>query len=158
MPSVKVPIHRTPHPGVVSDEDFPQNVREALAGAAQLPEAVPGIVAIALVGSWARLSARPDSDVDLVVLTSDPETLLGTSAWFQVFGEDSELVRSEDFGPIQERRLRRPDGLEVELGIGRPHWAATEPPDAGTARVVRDGMRILFDPERLLASLAEALR
>jgi Nucleotidyltransferase domain len=32
----------------------------------------PDIRGLALVGSWARGSARTDSDVDLVVLTTDP--------------------------------------------------------------------------------------
>src|SRR5205807_7957968 len=102
----------------VSELDLPQNVHAVLTATEQLRETVPGIIAIALVGSWARSQGRPDSDVDLVVLTSEPAALLdeGAVSWFSVFGEGAELVRSEDFGPLQERRLRRRDGLEVEVG------------------------------------------
>ena len=66
------------------------------------------------------------------------------------------LVRSEDFGLLQERRLRRSDGLEVEVAIGGRAWAAL-PPDPGSARVVRNGMRVLFDPRGLLSELADAV-
>ena len=144
----------------MSQLDLPANVREVLAATDLLRESVPEIVAIALVGSWARSAGRPDSDVDLVVLTPQPDVLLSEDAtsWFSVFGEGVELVRSEDFGLLQERRLRRPDGLEVEVGVGGPDWAATNPPDDGSARVVRDGMRILFDPESVLSAFAEAVR
>jgi hypothetical protein len=54
--------------------------------------------------------------------------------------------------------LRRADGLDVEVAIGRPEWAAKDPPDQGSARVVREGMRIIYDPQNLLAEFAEAVR
>ncbi len=38
--------------------------------AAQWARTQPDIRALLLVGSWARDAARPDSDVDLVVLTT----------------------------------------------------------------------------------------
>ncbi|SHH10705.1 Nucleotidyltransferase domain-containing protein [Jatrophihabitans endophyticus] len=126
--------------------------------AARLTGTVPGVVAVGLAGSWARGTARPDSDVDLVALTDRPERLLGTHDWFAAFGPGAELVRSADFGAIQERRLRLPDGLVVEVGVGSPSWAATDPLDAGTARVVRDGFVALADPAGLLAALVAAVR
>lgn len=135
--------------------ELPPRIREVLTAARSLPAAVQGIVGIALVGSWARGLGRPDSDVDLVVLTSKPDLLLGSTSWFTAFGRGVQLVRSEDFGLLQERRLRLTDGLEVEVCIGGPDWAATSPPDAGSARVVLDGMCILWDPERLLATFAD---
>jgi hypothetical protein len=48
------------------------------------------------------------------------------------------------------------DGLEVEVGIAEPVWAATDPVDPGTRRVVTDGLRILHDPDGRLAALAIA--
>ncbi len=35
-------------------------------------------------------------------------------------------------------------------------WAGTEPVDPGTRRVVTDGVRVLHDPEQLLADLVRA--
>ena len=50
-----------------------------------------------------------------------------------------------------------PSGLEVEVGIAAPSWAATDPVDPGTRRVVEEGMRIIYDPEELLTRLVGAL-
>ena len=140
-------------------DNLPSNVREVLSAASAIGASAPGVVAVALVGSWARSGGRPDSDVDLVVLTTDPDALLAADAtsWFSLFGVGARLVRAEDFGLLQERRLRRADGLEVEVGIGRPEWASVDAPDDGSAQVVRDGMRILFDPLGLLAAFATAV-
>jgi len=134
----------------------PANVREVLAAVPLLVDAVPGVVAVALVGSWARAAGRADSDVDLVVLCEAPEALAESAAWFNLFGDGAELIRTEDFGLLKERRLRRPDGLVVEICVGRRDWAATDPLDAGSANVARAGMRVLYDPHGILARFASA--
>jgi len=82
---------------------------------------------------------------------------LGTAAWFSAFGEAAELIRSSDFDTIQERRLRLQDGLVVEVAIGAPEWASTEPVDHGTARVVGDGFVPLYDPRGVLTALLNAV-
>jgi len=46
----------------------------------------PHILAVALVGSYARGKARPDSDVDLVILTSVPEAFREDTQWMQEIG------------------------------------------------------------------------
>jgi uncharacterized protein len=101
-------------------------------------------------------SARAGSDVDLVVLAEEPTRLLDDDGWHRHFGE-VDLVRSEEFGVVVERRLRLPSGLEIEVGIAPTSWAATDPVDAGTHRVVRDGFRILFDRDRRLARLVQSV-
>jgi predicted nucleotidyltransferase len=141
----------------VIERELPPAVREVLDAAGALPAARPAVVAIALVGSWARSAGRDSSDVDLVVLTTSPEEMLNDTSWFSVFGEGVQLVRSEDFGWLQERRLRRPDGLEVEVCVGAPRWAQTDPLDPGSVSVAGDGLRILFDPYGLLAVFARAV-
>ena len=50
----------------------------------------------------------------------------------------------------------RPSGLELEIGITATAWAATAPVDPGTRRVVTEGIRVLHDPEHLLAGLVRA--
>jgi hypothetical protein len=93
--------------------------------------------------------------VDLVVLCDEPDCLLTDRAWLGVFGEAA-AVSVEDWGAVTSLRVRYAGGLEVEWGLGRPSWAATTPLDAGTARVVADGFRPLYDPEGLLAALLAA--
>jgi predicted nucleotidyltransferase len=105
---------------------------------------------LALVGSWARGGARPDSDLDVVLLTTSLEH------YKELTWPGAELVRTRDWGGLTERRLRLASGLELEFGVAPLEWASTDPLDEGTQAVVRDGMRILHDPDRLLANLAAA--
>lgn len=52
---------------------------------------------------------------------------------------------------MQSRRVHYREGPEVEFGLTSPAWAHL-PLDAGTVRVVRDGFRVLHDPDGLLAA------
>jgi predicted nucleotidyltransferase len=117
----------------------------------------PDVDAVALVGSWARGDPRPDSDVDLVLLTNTPETYAEREDWIADLGANA-VVTTRSWGAITERRLLLPSGLEVEVGVGLPSWADTDPLDPGTKRVVVEGFRILHDPHGLLAALARACR
>ncbi|HVX70421.1 MAG TPA: nucleotidyltransferase domain-containing protein [Mycobacteriales bacterium] len=141
----------------MSLDGLPANVGEVLDAARLLPRLVSGVVGIAVVGSWARAAGRADSDVDLVVLANEPSRLLDDRSWLTIFGSEAVLVGERNFGLLQERRLRRPDALEVEVGVAGAEWAAL-PPDSGTARVVRDGVHVLFDPEGLFAELIRVVR
>jgi predicted nucleotidyltransferase len=112
------------------------------------------VVGLLLVGSCARNAARPDSDIDLVVLTRDT-TRYADSAWADELAI-GELIRTRSWGPITEQRFATTSGLEVEIDIGCPDWASVNPIDPGTHRVVTDGARILHDPTRILATLLRA--
>ncbi|MER7013522.1 nucleotidyltransferase domain-containing protein [Saccharopolyspora sp. NPDC000359] len=121
----------------------------------------PDVQALALVGSYARPpgAETDESDVDIIVVTSDPDRYTGSTGHLpQVLVLP--LLRAEQWGPVAERRLRHAaTGLVVELNLTTPRWAATDPEvDGGTRRVVRDGLRVLRDPEGLLARLVEAVR
>ncbi|RKT09644.1 nucleotidyltransferase-like protein [Streptomyces sp. 1114.5] len=111
------------------------------------------IVGLLLVGSYARNAARPDSDIDIVLLTTD-QTQYFNNTWADELAL-GELVRTQAWGPITERRYATTSGLEVEIGIGSPEWAQTDPVDPGTRRVVTDGARPLHDPAGVLASLIQ---
>jgi len=106
--------------------------------------------ALALVGSHARGEARPDSDVDVVVLSTDPAALLESTDWIGVFGNVRSVAR-EDWGRLQSLRAIYADGMEVEFGIAPTDWANVSP-DPGTASVLRAGCRILLDRDDLLSS------
>jgi uncharacterized protein len=130
-------------------------VRELLARVGTWAARRPDVVAVVLVGSWARGHATMDSDVDLVVLTAMKDLYLGDESWVRELG-GLRIVRTREWGPTTERRFALPSGLEVEVGVAPASWAAADPVDPGTRRVVRDGMSILYDPGGLLERLAEA--
>jgi predicted nucleotidyltransferase len=132
-------------------------IERVLTAGRELSNVLPGVVAIGLVGSYARGTARPDSDVDVVLLTEYASEVLARTDWFGVFDPGALLVRSGDFGAIQERRLRLPDSTVVEVGVGHPDWADTAPVDDGTRRVVSDGLVVLHDPQGLLTELMHAV-
>lgn len=108
----------------------------------------PGIMAAALVGSHARQQARPDSDLDLVILARCPQDWINDPGWTVFFGAAGE-IQVEDWGMLTSLRVFYQNGLEVEFGITGEQWAAL-PLDAGTARVIKDGMQILLDKKGLL--------
>ncbi|MBS1135930.1 MAG: hypothetical protein H6R02_3071 [Burkholderiaceae bacterium] len=89
------------------------------------------IFAVALVGSYARAEARADSDVDLVIVCSNPSAYLTDLAWVAAFGGVGE-ASLEDWGRVQAARVIYRSGLEVEFGIAGIEWIEL-PPDRGTA-------------------------
>lgn len=116
----------------------------------------PDIVAVGVVGSWARGIRRSDSDVDIVVLTTEKQAYLETDDWIEAsLGEPLPVVRRAEWGVLTERRLQTPSGFEVEMGFVAPSWAATDPVDPGTATVVGGGGLLpIYDPDGILKALA----
>ena len=111
----------------------------------------PDIEGAALVGSYARDAADEESDVDLIILTKESERYLSDPAWAAGFGEVGES-RVENWGRLSSLRVFYRDGLEIEYGFVSPDWVDI-PVDAGTRRVISNGMKILVDPRGLLNRL-----
>jgi len=112
-----------------------------------------GVLGVALVGSHARGEARLDSDIDLVIISSDPHSYIDDPSWISSFGEINSC-KTEDWGILTSLRVFFHSGLEVEFGLSSLEWVAI-PPDSGTAEVIVDGMKILLDSKGLLARLQE---
>ncbi len=136
-------------------EERTNEVRTLLAKLGRWAQGRPDIVAVGLAGSWARGDARMDSDIDVVLLTEEPAPYLEDDAWMREVG-GVELVWTRRWGTVTERRFALPSGLEVELGVAPPSWAANDPVDEGTWRVVADGVSVLYDPNGVLAGLLDA--
>jgi hypothetical protein len=66
------------------------------------------------------------------------------------------LVWTRRWGTVTERRFVLPSGLEVELVAVLPSWAANDPVDEGTRRVVTEGVSVVYDPKGVLAGLLDA--
>lgn len=114
------------------------------------------ILVMALVGSYARGEAKPDSDVDLVIITNQPEKFLKDDSWIKEFGEVKKQA-DEDYQLAQGKRVFYKNGIEAEYGITTLEWAKTDPVYSGTKRVITDGAKILYDKNGLLEKLLKAL-
>ncbi len=117
-------------------------------------EARSDILALAVVGSHARGSARLDSDLDLVMLCEQPEILADDPSWVERFGPVRTASR-ERWGRMRAWRVFYDTGLEVEFGLNPLDWADV-PLDPGTRRVISDGMQIRYDPRGTLQRAQEA--
>jgi predicted nucleotidyltransferase len=113
------------------------------------------VVGLVLVGSYARGTARADSDVDVVVIVEDAHVLIDDTDWTGLLGAVDSLER-EDYGLVQSVFARYVTGIEVEWGITDRRWLATAPLDPDTVRVVADGARILYDPYGLVRAFIDA--
>ena len=104
-----------------------------------------------LVGSQARGTARPDSDVDLVVMANDPQVFIRDHTFAGRFGRIDKM-ETEDWGRVTSVRVFYKDGLEVEFGFTDPSWCSV-PLDAGTLRTLTDGYRVMADKENYFAQI-----
>ncbi len=131
-------------------------VRSLLAGVRAWATDRPDVVAVALVGSWARGDARPESDVDLLLIVRDVAGYLAFPRWLAAFGQPGDTTR-EAVGAAPALRVWYADGLEVEFALVTPVWCSTEPVDPGTAAMVRAGLVAVYDPDEVLARLIDAV-
>lgn len=135
--------------------ELPDDVERFLASLVAFAEARDDVRAVALVGSRARGVARPDSDVDVVMLSTEPETYTDGDDWIRRF-PGATLLATRRWGALRERRLLLGNGIEVDFGVACPSWASTQPLDPGTAQVARDGLVVLHDRDGLLAQVVAA--
>lgn len=107
------------------------------------------VLALAVVGSYARGTATPASDLDLVMICTRPAQYIQDMDWVHQFGEvEKQLV--EDYGLLTSLRIWYSGGPEVEFGLADERWAAL-PLDEGSRWVIEDGMRVLFEKDHILS-------
>jgi hypothetical protein len=115
--------------------------------------------ALAIVGSWARGDARPDSDLDVLVLTNDM-TWATSAEWLRdpKLGLTEQTITSaqrEVHGIARSWRLLL-GASEVDLTFADISWANSSPIDCGTWRVLSGGIKVLVDKDGLLKALIES--
>jgi hypothetical protein len=120
-----------------------------------LPESIA-----ARVAAWAperrEILGAGLAGSQLILLVEDATAYTQRAEWIDALGA-TRVVRTERRGPLTERRLALPSGLELDVGIVEPSWASVIPLDPETRRVVEQGFRILHDPHGLLRSLVAAV-
>ena len=73
-----------------------------------------------------------------MILTDDQDRYLSDSSWVQAaVGEPAEIVATQDWGPLTERRVALPSGLEIEFGFAPQTWALTHPVEGGVVSHLR---------------------
>jgi enterochelin esterase-like enzyme/predicted nucleotidyltransferase len=109
----------------------------------------PNIIGIAIVGSRARGTAKRESDIDVVVVAAQPSQYFSQTDWMRQFGILGHSA-DEDWGLVRSRRVQYTDGKEIEFEFADERWTRVSPVDPGTSEVVRNGLRVVYDPKRLL--------
>lgn len=132
-----------------------KNIQNFLDRVIEWAEEEENILALGLVGSYARNNPKPDSDVDLMFIAKKPSVYLSDNKWIIKFGE-IEKVEDEVWGRVKTKRVFYANGLEVEFNFDNKGWA--DPKDSGTQRVVGDGMKILVDKEGILEELEKSFK
>jgi len=112
------------------------------------------VKALFLVGSYARNTQKPSSDIDLVIITDKKEQLLQLD-WIELFGVCKRNIR-EEYGACTSIRVFYEDNTEIEYGIVNSSWLDS-PLDAGTKRVLQDGYILLFGSEGISQNMIETL-
>jgi predicted nucleotidyltransferase len=75
----------------------------------------PDVTALALVGSHARNAATETSDIDLVVITAQPNKYLMDLSWIRPFGR-VDRHQIEDYGKLTSIRVWYEDGRKWYMG------------------------------------------
>ena len=103
----------------------------------------PMVEAVFLVGSYARGTPTPQSDLDVMILTPQKLFFLEHTQFAHSFGP---VIASqwEDYGPCTSLRVWYQGGEEVEFGLVEPSWLQ-QPLDPGSREVLRGGYRVLVD-------------
>lgn len=108
----------------------------------------PHIGSVIIVGSYARGTNKADSDLDIVIITSNKQTMIENQDFVREFGEVCKK-QTEYYGACTSVRVWYKDGKEVEFGIVEPSWISN-PLDAGTYQVLCDGYKVVLDKKRVL--------
>lgn len=101
------------------------------------------IESVIIVGSYARGTFNKNSDIDIVIITTDKEKMLKKQEFIEKFG-DIEKSQIEYYGACTSIRVFYKNGKEVEFGIVETSWIK-QPLDSGTHKVLSDGFKVIVD-------------
>jgi predicted nucleotidyltransferase len=117
--------------------------------------------AMAVCGSWARGDARSDSDLDILILASDPIRIRRRQNWlrdlpYSTAGFRYRSHQTATYGVVWSAHIELTPDAELELSFAFPNWADTSPIDEGTYVCVSGGFRIEADKDQALHRLVAA--
>jgi predicted nucleotidyltransferase len=114
----------------------------------------PNIIAVLLVGSYARNEQKEGSDINLVIITEEKEKLIQEDKWIKMYG-DPKKAEVEEWGDIKSLRVKYEE-YEIEFGIGTKRWIRI-PLEKGTEKVLKDGYIILFEKENSMKDIKKVV-
>ena len=113
------------------------------------------IEAAIIVGSYARGTRKPDSDIDLILITSNKQHYINNTSVFSFLGE-IDCATIEQYGECTSVRVWYQAGFEVEYGMVSQKWIEV-PLDIGTKEVLGNGYRVLLDKTDLLTHITSMI-
>ena len=111
----------------------------------------PHIESIIIVGSYANGTYRQDSDIDVVIITSNKSEMVAKPNFVQEFG-DVYKKQTEFYGACTSIRAWYKDEREIEFGLVDPSWIK-RPLDDGTKKILQNGYKIIFDKKHYFENL-----
>lgn len=109
------------------------------------------IESIIIVGSYARGTNKENSDLDIIVITSNKSGMIVNQDFTQEFGEVYKQ-QTEYYGACTSIRVWYKDGKEVEFGIVEPSWSSM-PLDTEPYQVLSDGYKVIIDKKQYFEGL-----
>lgn len=109
------------------------------------------IESVLIVGSYARGTNKENSDIDIIIITSNKSEMVTDQLFTQAFGEVYKQ-QTEYYGACTSIRVWYGDGKEVEFGIVEPSWISI-PLDSGTIKVLSDGYKLIVDKQKYFEKL-----
>lgn len=113
------------------------------------------VQALALIGSHARNEAKPDSDIDFLIICDDKSKLIDDIAWVNKFGEVISCTK-EEWGIVTSIRVSYRDGQEIEFGLAPLNWVDITFGDK-IPEGISDRIKILIDDNNILGKLKKAV-
>jgi aminoglycoside 6-adenylyltransferase len=113
------------------------------------------IRAVLMIGSRARVDHPADqwSDIDLIISASNPQPYLEYTEWLKNIGPVWATHVEPTLAGVHERRVLFEDGYDFDLIFVADNMLSRLIQNDEVARIVRRGVRILVDKDRLMSRI-----
>jgi hypothetical protein len=116
---------------------------------------------MAVCGSWARGNPRPDSDLDVLIVAQNPDSLRRDQKWirelnFSDVGFCYLGHKTARYGVVWSAHIELEPEAKLELTFAKESWASVHPIAQGTRDVVTDAFNVLIDKDGALQRLRSA--